>query len=84
MRMDTGIGIKKEKQKLVFDAFVQANDDITQLYGGTGLGLAISKRFCEMMHGKIHVESDLGKGTRFTIKLPANTEVMQETIAIAI
>jgi signal transduction histidine kinase len=80
---DTGIGIDKEKQGLVFDAFVQANDNTTQLYGGTGLGLAISKRFCEMMHGEIHVESDVGKGTRFIIKLPANTEVMQETIPIA-
>jgi len=68
---DNGIGITPEKQKKLFDAFVQAENVTTRIYGGTGLGLSISKRIVEMMNGHIWVESDLGKGAKFifTVKL---------------
>ena len=62
---DTGIGIPKEKQALIFDAFTQADASTTREFGGTGLGLTISSRLIEMMGGKIWVESEAGKGSEF-------------------
>jgi signal transduction histidine kinase len=71
---DSGIGISKGMQDKLWAEFTQANSSTTREYGGTGLGLSISKRFCEMMGGSILLESDEGKGAKFTIKLPlANT-----------
>lgn len=67
---DTGIGMTKEQLARVFDRFAQASKDTTQHYGGTGLGLEISRRFCEMMGGKLTVESTPGQGSCFTIHLP--------------
>ncbi len=62
---DTGIGIPKEKQALIFDAFAQADASTTREFGGTGLGLTITSRLIEMMDGKIWVESEPGTGSEF-------------------
>ncbi len=67
---DSGIGIEKEKQKIIFDRFRQAHETHSRFYGGTGLGLAISKNLVEMMGGTILVKSEYGKGSEFTVTLP--------------
>jgi len=69
---DSGIGIREEKQKVIFDRFMQGHEAKTKLYGGTGLGLAISKNLTEILGGNIGVESESGKGAKFWLILPRN------------
>ena len=67
---DSGIGISPEQRERLFQAFTQADASTSRKYGGTGLGLVISQRFCQMMGGDIAVDSELGRGSSFTVRLP--------------
>jgi PAS domain S-box-containing protein len=69
---DTGIGVDKKKQDIIFDSFRKSDNSTTRLYGGTGLGLSISKALVELMGGKIWVESELNQGASFYFTLPYN------------
>jgi len=66
---DTGIGMSEEQKEKVFEAFSQADESVTRKYGGTGLGLTIVKSYIEMMGGKINVESEINKGTKFYFEI---------------
>ena len=69
---DTGIGMAQDQIEHLFKPFTQADISTTRKYGGTGLGLTISQDFCEMMGGKISIDSTPGLGSTFTVRLPAD------------
>ncbi len=86
---DTGIGIPAGKQTAIFEAFTQADGSMSRTYGGTGLGLTISSRLVGFMRGRIWVESEPGKGSRFHFtahfglqKVPARTIVPRDPMAL--
>ncbi len=75
---DTGIGMTAEHMHRLFQAFSQADASISAKYGGSGLGLVLSQRFCQLMGGSVSVESELGRGSVFTIRLPAKVPKAEE------
>lgn len=66
---DTGIGISKEKEKIIFEAFAQEDNSTTRKYGGTGLGLTISNKILQLMNSELKLETELGKGSTFSFLL---------------
>jgi len=80
---DTGIGMRPEQLERLYRPFTQADASTTRKYGGTGLGLTISREFCQMMGGSLSAESEFGKGSAFTVRLPGDPCVPAELLAAA-
>lgn len=78
---DTGIGIPLDRQEAVFDSFVQVDGSTTRRFGGTGLGLSITKRLTELLGGKLSLRSEEGRGSVFTLAIPAGVDVSAKSDA---
>ncbi|MBN2513726.1 MAG: response regulator [Sedimentisphaerales bacterium] len=79
---DTGIGIPKDKQMLIFEAFTQADGSHTRKFGGTGLGLTITRQLVELLGGRISLRSNEGRGTLFTIQMPLGIDLDGQPAAL--
>jgi len=81
--IDSGIGMTPEQVGRLFQAFAQADASTSKKYGGTGLGLALSRKFCQLMGGELTVASEAGKGSTFTVTIPAQViEVAEEAFPV--
>jgi signal transduction histidine kinase len=80
---DSGVGMTPEQTARIFDPFTQADVTTTRKYGGTGLGLAIVSRFCQLMGGRVTVQSRQSEGSRFVVHLPAAVvDATVESVAV--
>jgi two-component system sensor histidine kinase/response regulator len=80
---DTGVGMTEDQQRKIFEPFTQADVRTTRKYGGSGLGLAIVARFCSLMGGRVSVESQLGRGSQFTVVLPVDVAAVVDAALYA-
>jgi len=78
--IDTGVGISEEDQERLFQPFIQVDGSLTRKVGGTGLGLSISKRLIEMHDGRVELDSEVGKGSTFSVVLPLPYEPMPDAM----